>query len=262
MIVKDEEKHLDNCLNSIKDLADEIIIIDTGSKDRTKEIAKRFTSKVFDFKWNGDFSEARNLAISHATKNWILSIDADESISKNEHYKIRKTFDQNPEADAFFLNYRTYTNEIGVMDWKSSNDDKYRESKKAFGYYTDKVLRIFRNRKDFFFEGRIHETPHNSIKIAGGRGYDMNVVLHHFGDIDKVRLLNKKEKYIDSLKERIEKKDFSEKGENHVYFEMARELIKLKKTDEAIYYLEKAIEIKEKFEYLSALGPLYKKKRI
>ena len=79
MIVKDEEQHLENCLNSIKELADEIIIVDTGSKDKTKEIAGKFTNKVYDFKWNDDFSEARNFSLSKATKDWILVLDADEN---------------------------------------------------------------------------------------------------------------------------------------------------------------------------------------
>ena len=82
MIVKDEENYLEQCLSSAKGLADEIIIVDTGSKDKTKEIAKKFNAKVFDFKWNDDFSAARNESLKHATKDWILVLDADESLSK------------------------------------------------------------------------------------------------------------------------------------------------------------------------------------
>jgi len=73
MIVKNEEAVLDRCLNSIQEAVDEIIIVDTGSTDQTKEIAHSFTDKVFDLKWVNDFSEARNYAFSKATK--IISLE-------------------------------------------------------------------------------------------------------------------------------------------------------------------------------------------
>lgn len=257
MIVKDGEEYLENCLNSIKDLASEIIIVDTGSKDKTKEIAERFTNKVFDLEWNGNFSEARNFAISKAEGDWILSIDADETISGKDIKKIRELFDKNPEADAFLLNCRTYTNDIGIAGWRSSKDDEYEESKNSYGYYASKLLRLFKNKKSFFFEGKIHETPHDSIKKINGRVYDTDVIFHHFGALDKEKLLNKKGIYANSLKERLEKKDFFEKTEDYICFELGRELINLGKIEDAIYYFERAKEINEKFEYLLALGGLY-----
>ena len=78
MIVKNEEKILARCLDSIGDLADEIIIVDTGSRDRTKEIAARYTDKIYDFQWIRDFAAARNFAFSKAACDYIYSADADE----------------------------------------------------------------------------------------------------------------------------------------------------------------------------------------
>ena len=69
MIVKNEEKILSRCLDSVADLVDEIIIADTGSADATKEIARKYTKHIYDFKWTDDFSEARNFVFSKATKN-------------------------------------------------------------------------------------------------------------------------------------------------------------------------------------------------
>ena len=84
LIVKNEEKYLARCLDSIKDQVDEIIIVDTGSTDKTLAIAKRYTDKVYYYKWHDDFAAARNNAFSYATGDYILSIDADEYlISKN-----------------------------------------------------------------------------------------------------------------------------------------------------------------------------------
>lgn len=80
MIVKNEEKVLSRCLDSVCDLCDEIIIVDTGSTDSTKEIAAEYTKKVYDFKWTGNFSDARNFAFSKATMDYIYSADADEIV--------------------------------------------------------------------------------------------------------------------------------------------------------------------------------------
>ena len=81
LIVKNEEQYLFDCLSSVKDIADEIILVDTGSTDSSIEIAGKFTAKVFNFEWVNDFSAARNYAISKAEGDWILYLDADERIS-------------------------------------------------------------------------------------------------------------------------------------------------------------------------------------
>lgn len=87
MIVKNEEKHLENCLSALKKLLDnvpsELIIVDTGSTDRTKEIALKYTDKVYDFEWNNDFSAARNYGLERAKGEWFMSIDADEYLDEN-----------------------------------------------------------------------------------------------------------------------------------------------------------------------------------
>ena len=82
MIVKNEEAVLSRCLESIKDAVDEIIIVDTGSSDATKEIAKKYTDLVYDFKWINNFSAARNFSFSKASKDYIIWLDADDVITK------------------------------------------------------------------------------------------------------------------------------------------------------------------------------------
>lgn len=89
MIVKNEEKVLKRCLDSIADLMDEIIIVDTGSTDHTKEIAKKYTDKVYDFEWIDDFSAARNFSFSKATKDYIYVADADEVVDEENRQKFR-----------------------------------------------------------------------------------------------------------------------------------------------------------------------------
>ena len=82
MIVKNEEAVLDRCLSSIADLMDEIIIVDTGSTDGTKAIAARYTSQIYDFRWEDDFAAARNFAFSKASMEYIYAPDADEVIDR------------------------------------------------------------------------------------------------------------------------------------------------------------------------------------
>lgn len=88
MIVKNEEKVLARCLDSIVDLMDEIIIVDTGSTDRTKEIAGKYTDKIYDFEWIDDFSAARNFAFSKATKEYVYTADADEVLDEENHQRF------------------------------------------------------------------------------------------------------------------------------------------------------------------------------
>lgn len=89
MIVKNEESVLECCLDSVKDLMDEIIIVDTGSTDRTKEIARKYTDKIYDFEWVDDFSAARNFSFSKATMDYIYAPDADEILNEENQEKFR-----------------------------------------------------------------------------------------------------------------------------------------------------------------------------
>jgi len=109
MIVKDEEEVLARCLNSVKDAVDEIIIVDTGSTDKTKEIAKSFTDHVFDFQWINDFSAARNKAFSMATMDYQMWLDADDVMppeSVEKMIRLKKTLA--PTVDIVTMKYITH----------------------------------------------------------------------------------------------------------------------------------------------------------
>ena len=80
MIVRDERETLARCLDSVKEAVDEIIIVDTGSKDETREIARRYTPHVYDFSWKDDFSAARNESFAHATRDFLMWLDADDVV--------------------------------------------------------------------------------------------------------------------------------------------------------------------------------------
>ncbi len=158
MIVKNEEKLLARCLDSVADLMDEIIIVDTGSTDRTKEIAARYTENIYDFEWICDFAAARNFAFSKATKEYIYSADADEVL--------------NPEnREAFLRLKQTLLPEIDIVQM-------YYGNQLSFGtiYNYDKELRpkLFKRLRTFTWAEPIHEQVLLEPQI-----YDSDVVITH-----------------------------------------------------------------------------------
>ncbi|MPM16174.1 SPBc2 prophage-derived glycosyltransferase SunS [bioreactor metagenome] len=114
MIVKDEEKTLERCLSSIKDIVDEIIIVDTGSTDKTKEIAKKFNSKIYDFKWIDDFAAARNFSFSKATKEYIFWLDGDDYLDDENINNFKDLKDQlDRSVDTVTMEYSLTRDENG-----------------------------------------------------------------------------------------------------------------------------------------------------
>lgn len=93
MIVRDEEQNLAACLSPVTHLFDEIVIVDTGSRDRTKEVARRFTPHVYDFPWCDDFSAARNESLRHVTGDWVFWLDADDRMDGQNLAKLKRVFE-------------------------------------------------------------------------------------------------------------------------------------------------------------------------
>lgn len=139
MIVKDEEEMLPGCLAAIQGAVDEIVVVDTGSKDRTVEIAESFGARVLHFPWNGSFADARNVGIDAATGDWVIYLDADEHLVP-EDARILKELTKRTWREAFYVSLTNYT----------GGDD-------AGSAVSDLQLRMWRNRPAYRFEGRIHE---------------------------------------------------------------------------------------------------------
>ena len=114
MIVKNEEDVLERCLESAAGLVDEIIVVDTGSTDRTREIAARFTSQVYDFPWQDDFSAARNASFSYASMDYCLWLDADDvllDVDQAAFRTLKETLD--PAVSIVMAPYHTGFDENG-----------------------------------------------------------------------------------------------------------------------------------------------------
>ncbi len=158
MIVKNEEKILARCLDSVADLADEIIIVDTGSTDATKEIAARYTDKIYDFQWIDDFSAARNFAFSKASKEYIYSADADEVLDGENREKFR-CLKENllPEIEIVQMKYANQFQFGTVYNF----DEEYRP-------------KLFKRLRTFVWEAPIHETVRLNPVV-----YDSDIVITH-----------------------------------------------------------------------------------
>lgn len=142
MIVKNEEAVLKRCLDSIADLMDEIIIVDTGSTDRTKEIAADYTSKIYDYRWANDFSAARNFSFSKATMEYIYAADADELLDEENHMR-------------FLRLKQALLPEIEIVQMKYINCSEFNTVLNSQKEYRPK---LFRRLRTFTWIDPIHET--------------------------------------------------------------------------------------------------------
>jgi glycosyltransferase involved in cell wall biosynthesis len=142
VIVKNEEAILSRCLDSLKGIGDEIIIVDTGSTDKTKEIASKYTDKIFDFKWIDDFSAARNFAFSKATKDYIYTADADEVLDKENHRKFMEV-------------KQVLLDEIEIIQMKYTNQLQHGTT---YNFNTEYRPKLFKRLRTFTWIDSIHET--------------------------------------------------------------------------------------------------------
>ncbi len=164
MIVKDEESNLPACLGSVADLVDEIIVVDTGSTDRTKEVAARFGARVFDFAWVDSFAAARNESLRHATGDWVLWLDADDRLDERNWAKLRELLAGLKDENAGY-----------VMKCLCLPD-----SARGTATVVDH-LRLFRNHPAIRWEYRIHEQILGAVRSQGGQVRWTDITVHHSG---------------------------------------------------------------------------------
>lgn len=224
MIVKDEEKYIENCLESVKEYVDEMIIVDTGSTDRTVEICQSYGAKVLDFPWNGSFSDARNYGLERATGDWILWLDADEQVDASDAKKLREVLN----SDDLLLS-------IHLINYYGDSPDPDKTFEIAH-------TRLIKNYKGFRFMNNIHEMLNaNEIFTKYDAPPEINTVpikVYHYGYLDTVNKEKKKsERNISMLKKELEQKDYSPWIEYHI----ASEYYRLKKYNESFDYVNRSI---------------------
>lgn len=194
MIVKNEEKHLVRCLYSVRDIVDEIIIVDTGSTDQTIDIAKVFGARVFEFPWTGDFSEARNHSLKQATGDWILILDADEVISAQDLDELKTLISKASTTPvAYSITTRNYTRSVGVIGWVRNNGQFSEEA--GPGWVGSDKVRLFKRSADILFSGPVHEMVEESLRALKIPILRCKIAVHHYGKLDVEKELKKGEEY-------------------------------------------------------------------
>lgn len=158
MIVKNEEKVLDRCLSSIAPIADEIIIVDTGSTDRTKEIASKYTDKLYDFEWTGSFSDARNFSFSKAGMDYIYSADADEELDEEN-------------CKQFLLLKEAMLPEIEIVQMWYQNCGTMHTTE---NYEKERRPKLYKRLRSFVFEEPVHEMVRMTPLV-----YDSDITVLH-----------------------------------------------------------------------------------
>jgi len=211
MIVKDEEASLPRCLDSVKRVVDEIIIADTGSKDKSASIAKAAGAKVIQVAWNNDFSAARNAAIQAAKGDWILVLDADEYIHPDDQKNLLECT-QKKGVDGYLVPINNYTNDEAIVGFAST------DNLEAKGFFRTEIIRLFR--KGIRFTGAVHEL----LAITEGMVIlKAPIIIHHTGYLKGQDMIEqKRELYLKLGIKQIEEqpgnpKPFFDVGKIHLH---------------------------------------------
>lgn len=227
MIVRNEEKTIGRCLDSVQGIVDEIIIVDTGSTDKTKEIVANYTDKIYDFIWIDDFSAARNYSFSLATKEYILWLDADDVIMEEERQKflkLKENFDST--IDVVNMPYQLTFDENGQCTFSLRRN------------------RLVRRSYNFQWSGQVHE-----YLVVRGKILNSDIAITH-----------KSESHDADRNLRIYKKKLARGDEftpRDLYY-FANELRDHREYEEAILYYEKFLATKKGWveDEIAACGKL------
>ncbi|APH07177.1 glycosyl transferase [Bacillus weihaiensis] len=226
MIVKNEEECIERCIKSVKDLVDEMIIVDTGSTDKTIEICRELGAKVYSYRWDHDFAKARNYSLSLASGDWILWLDADEEIHQETERKTLRELAKTEDYDLYSFELNNFYGE--KVDYNC----------------VIRILhpRLFRNGIGFRFINSIHETLNieeillktNKEKRLG----EAPVCIWHYGYLDKyVNDKGKSERNITLLLEALSRNE----EDPWLYYHLASEYYRLKDFTKSFQHINRSI---------------------
>ncbi|NIA14307.1 MAG: tetratricopeptide repeat protein [Nitrospiraceae bacterium] len=205
MIVKNEAGCLGHCLDSVRGVADEIVVCDTGSSDDTMAIARSYGARVLQIPWNDDFAEARNRSIAAVTGDWILHLDADEALDPEGAGRIRALVDADGGgADAIEVTLANYSNDMRAWRWVPVGDATPAAREYA-GYVGVPLLRLFRNGRGFEYCEPVHENITRSVQERNGVIRHEAVLIHHYGyDPKPAKARAKAKLYMAIAREKVE----------------------------------------------------------
>jgi len=184
MIVKNEEQRLGKCLDSVRPLGAELIVVDTGSTDRTREVARKYGAEIAEFDFpTTDFASARNYGLDRARGRWILVLDADETLDAKSVASFQRLTAGEVNAGYYFQR----------RNYHASGDAPT----------TDYPVRLYPNRAAYRYRGRVHETIDGAILAAGGRLVRSEIQIDHDFASDPAARRQRNLWYIEILKEEI-----------------------------------------------------------
>lgn len=221
MIVKNEQKMLEKTLSNLINLVDEVILVDTGSTDETKKIAAKYGSKVFDFPWINDFSAARNESLKHAQGEWIIWVDADEFIKKEDMDKIKFAIKDSKEIAYLLKVSECREGEFKIISYNLRP-------------------KLFRNKIGVHFERPINEQPFTKDgKALGLFSKELDIPIYHWGGfLADEKLKQKKLRNLEILKKVVE----SGKGDEAIHFLLGMNYKDLMMFEEAIREYDNVIK--------------------
>lgn len=220
MIVKDEAACIEAAIKSVGEIADQVVVIDTGSTDGTQEIARSAGAEVLSLPWPGSFAASRNESLSRATGDWILILDADEKLHKDSVHGLRFIMNHSPEA-LYELRIINYMDDL--------------QAQTASEHY---AVRLFPNHKGLRFTGRIHEQVFSPDNSFTERKWCRDVIIEHYGYRPSV--VQSKDKSARNLE--LLKSSIADDPENPFHhFNLAQTLSVLGEQDQAISALQQAL---------------------
>ena len=236
MITKNEEEHLGKALQSVLSVANEIVVVDTGSTDRTKDIAAGFGARVYDFQWNDDFAAARNESLKYATSDWVFILDADEVLGEEDVAAVQEAVSQEGIA-GYYVITKNYSNQSSMSGWQPNTlTDTLAHSSK--GWFPSLKIRLFRVGKDVQFAGKVHEMIDEKLLISSGRVATLKGFVHHYGSLVETSE-GKKRSYLALTQQKLMQDPLNSKA----YFELGVQYKELGELELAEKALEKSVEL-------------------
>ena len=219
MIAKNEDNHIEECLKRLRPCKFEIIVVDTGSVDRTIEFSQKYTDKVFHFAWCDDFSAARNFSIEQASNDWVLIIDCDEYLENVNLAELQEVLDANSHSVGMIVRNNPYIIQ-GVRSIMS-----------------ERIGRLF-NRKFCRYEGSIHE----QVRALDGSEPDtfhIPLTFYHEGYVSESDKRMRATRILEMLLHVLTLKGPSP----YIYFQLGQNYISLNDLEKAAHYYEKGLEL-------------------
>lgn len=219
MIAKNEDNHIEECLKRLKPCKFEVIVVDTGSVDRTVEIAHRYADKVFHFAWCNDFSAARNFSIQQASNDWVLIIDCDEYLENVNLAELEEATHRNSRSVGMIVRNNPYSIQ-GVRSIMS-----------------ERIGRLF-NRRYCHFEGIIHE----QVCTLDGRepeSFQIPLTFYHEGYVSESGKRMRATRNLELLLHDLELKGPSP----YIYFQLGQNYVSLNDLEKAAQYYQKGLEL-------------------